>query len=113
MPETDETISTQPEGEGPDEVQPEPEETSSPEEGTESPDIENGIQKTKGKPWIRKAFYGLLIFLMIVILGAASGGLIAMNDRVRYEEEYVSTAIADQFVRGLVDMDNGNYEIAI
>jgi hypothetical protein len=35
------------------------------------------------------------------------------NDRVRYEDEVVGTAISDQFVRGLVDMQNENYEIAI
>jgi tetratricopeptide (TPR) repeat protein len=113
MPETDETISTQPEGEQPGEIHPDIDSTSPSKQGDESPGIEKVKPETKGKPWIRKAFYGLLIFLMIVALGAASGGLIAMNDRVRYEEEYVSTAIADQFVRGLVDMDNGNYEIAI
>jgi tetratricopeptide (TPR) repeat protein len=114
MPETDETISTQPEGEQqPGEVHPDIEETSPPEVMPESPGIENGPPEIKGKSRFRRGFYGLLIFLMIVALGAGSGGLIAMNERVQYEEEVVGTAIADQFVRGLVDMDNGNYEIAI
>lgn len=113
MLEIDETISTPTEGEESGADQPEIEKTSPPEEEAQSADTEEMTAEAKGKPWVRRIFSGLGIFVMIVALGAFSGGLLAMCDRTQHEDEVVGTAVADQFVRGLVDMDNGNYEIAI
>jgi tetratricopeptide (TPR) repeat protein len=56
---------------------------------------------------------GLLIFLLIVTLGAVGGIVKGNYDRVRYEDVVIGTQMADQFVRGLIDMQSGNYELAI
>jgi len=88
-------------------------ESSPPDEGFPHLETEGEPPKKKSKPWVLRIFFGILIFLLIVALGAVGGILKGTNDRVRYENEIVGTAISDQFVRGLIDMQNENYEIAI
>jgi tetratricopeptide (TPR) repeat protein len=89
------------------------EESPPPEEESDPSETEYESQEKKPKTWVRRVLYGFLIFLLIVGLGAIGGVMKGTNDRVHYEDVVIGTAISDQFVRALVDMENENYEIAI
>jgi tetratricopeptide (TPR) repeat protein len=72
----------------------------------------NAPNKKKKKRWGLRVLLAILSFLLVVILSGALGYLYAIRARVRQEEAMVSTAVYDQFLLGIVNMERGEYEIA-
>ncbi|MEN8240983.1 MAG: hypothetical protein ABFS17_03595 [Chloroflexota bacterium] len=66
----------------------------------------------KGKGRGRKIGLGLAAFLVIVLLGGAVGYAWAIYERVQTEQTMISTAVYDQFLLGIVNMERGEYELA-
>jgi tetratricopeptide (TPR) repeat protein len=69
-------------------------------------------QKKNKKRWGRKVFLAVLIFILIVAVSGALGYAYAIRARVRQEQAQISTAVYDQFLLGIVNMERGEYEIA-
>ncbi|MBT3240781.1 MAG: hypothetical protein HON98_06255 [Chloroflexi bacterium] len=57
--------------------------------------------------------YGVLSFIVIVLLASLSGYWKGITDRVNYQDQLVSTEASDQLVRAIMDMDSGNYSQAV
>jgi tetratricopeptide (TPR) repeat protein len=112
MPNLDETIPTHPEIEEPADPLADTQQTKLKTETTSPPTGENETPKRKRSPWVRRVLVGVIIFIVFAGLGGLGGYLSAINDRVKFENVFKATEIPDQFVRGLIDMENGDYEIA-
>jgi tetratricopeptide (TPR) repeat protein len=66
----------------------------------------------KGKGWQRWVGLGLVIFLLVVVIGGAGGYGWAIYQRVKTEQAMISTAVYDQFLLGIVNMEREEYELA-
>jgi tetratricopeptide (TPR) repeat protein len=62
--------------------------------------------------WGRRIILGILVFILIVVLGGAIGYGRAIIQRVQQEERMIATAVYDQFLLGIVNMERGEYELA-
>ena len=62
--------------------------------------------------WLRRVFVGLLIFAVIVALGALGGYQSGINARVDQQDMQAATEAAFQFEQGLADLQAGNFEQA-
>lgn len=67
---------------------------------------------TKRKPWLRRGFAGLGLFVILVLTGVFAGFRLGESDRIAYQEQVVGAEITDQFILGLIDMENGQFENA-
>lgn len=66
----------------------------------------------KRKRWGRRIFLGLLTFILIVAIGGAIGYGRAIYQRIQQENIMIETAVYDQFLLGVVNMERGEYELA-
>lgn len=112
MQNQDETIKLNPEGSGegqklnnnsPAESMPN-EKGSQPDHHLESPQ--------KQKRWGRRITLGILTFILIVVIGGGIGYGRAIYQRIQQEQIMIETAVYDQFLLGIVNMERGEYELA-
>jgi len=71
---------------------------------------------TEGKPRRRigrLVALGLLAVIILGVLGGLGGYYTAIQDREQQAESIVSTEIADQFLLGLIELERGQYEVAM
>jgi tetratricopeptide (TPR) repeat protein len=75
---------------------------------------QNSSQETPKKRmgWGRRIILGILAFILIVLLGGAIGYGRAIMQRVQQEQIMIETAVYDQFLLGIVNMERGEYELA-
>jgi hypothetical protein len=78
----------------------------------ESPTQESPAETKKKKRWGRRISLAILIFVVVVILGGAVGYGFAIRERIQEEESVKGTAVYDQFLLGILNMERGEYEIA-
>jgi tetratricopeptide (TPR) repeat protein len=55
---------------------------------------------------------GILTFILIVVIGGAIGYGQAIYQRIQQEQTMIETAVYDQFLLGIVNMERGEYELA-
>jgi hypothetical protein len=96
---------------------PEPETQAPPPPDNGDDDGDDSAPHTSEKPsrrqGLRRASIAIVIFLVIVGVGAFSGYTAGIDDRLAQEKIRNAAAAAEQYQLALVDIDNGNYGIAV
>ncbi len=110
MPNSDETMPTSPE-KADESVKIETIETveAAEEMHAESEETEAAPRRRIG----RLVALGLLAVIILAALGGLGGYLIAIQDREQQADSIISTEIADQFLLGLIELERGQYEVAL
>lgn len=117
MQNPDETMPTQPEGDDIQDSLAETRQTQTTQDSAPTPEpaekpVDETLAPEKRKPWLRRILAGLGLFIIIVLAGVLAGFRLGEADRIAYQEQIVGTEIADQFILGLIDLENGQYENA-
>ena len=92
MPNLDETMPSQPQG---DDDQDFLAETRQTQITPDSAPAQEPAAPTKRRPLLRRVFAGLGLFIIIVLTGIFAGFRLGEGDRIAYQEQVVGTEIAD------------------
>lgn len=76
------------------------------------PDTETSEDKPRRRIG-RLVALGLVAVIILAALGGLGGYYAAIQDREQQADSIVSTEIADQFLLGLIELERGQYEVAV
>lgn len=110
MQNPDETMPTQPQGDDDPDFLAETRQTQTTQDSAPAPET---AAPKKRSVWLRRVLVGMGLFIIIVLTGVFAGFRLGEGDRIAYQEQIVGTEIADQFILGLIDMENGQFENAL
>jgi tetratricopeptide (TPR) repeat protein len=85
---------------------------SDPQQPNTSPSDQAQTQPVKTRRSVRWVWLGVLLFLLIIVSGVYLGYRNGIDQRLDKETSQVVLLSTEQFQRGLLDMQSGNYELA-